>query len=113
VTWWWVIVGANLLFLLALAGIYLLFRLKLAEIYMVFLSVGEQKLMEMQHYARTALQRPRRSSLRESWSTSISRRPTMTSGFNARGAKDPYIWMSCVKAGTALFSTGGLKLRRI
>ncbi len=49
VTWWWVIVGANLLFLLALAGIYLLFRLKLAEIYMVFLSVGEQKLMEMQH----------------------------------------------------------------
>jgi hypothetical protein len=42
-------VGANLLFLLALAGIYLLFRLKLAEIYMVFLSVGEQKLMEMQH----------------------------------------------------------------
>ena len=49
VTWWWVIMGANLLFLLALAGIYLSFRLKLAEIYMVFLSVGERKLMEMQH----------------------------------------------------------------
>ena len=46
---WWAVVGATLLFLVALAGIYLLFRLKMAEIYMVFVLIGEQKLMEMQH----------------------------------------------------------------
>ena len=55
VKWWWVIMGANVLFLLALAGIYLRFRLRLAEIYMVFLSVGEQKLIEMQHQAKKLL----------------------------------------------------------